>query len=279
MLLHALLVSTFGAESDAFAAQYKQILSSVVRGSEKAGSSSSSKVAVKSETGFKILTNAYNMLPVSSPLRPATLLELLRVLSASTVLDLSALPLTTPVIEQAVSEWSIPTADKVAFLNSVAEIYEADSSVSVSRTASLKQALEFRILALHVADDKRAVDEVVAKAVSIPDVFEVSDVLRASGAREALSEEGKMVVRMLETDEVELSEGLKWVEGNKSALEAKGECMVAVLRKGCDRLRLSCRHSIRFIQQQASLARIDDTLRTERVARGLLRQDRKRVAC
>lgn len=237
LLLHALLASTFGAESDAFAAQYKQILASVVRGSEKAGSSSSSKIAMKSETGFKILTNAYNMLPISSPLRPATLLELLRVLSASTVLDLSALPLSTPVIEQAVSEWSTSTADKVAFLRSVAEIYESDSSVSVSRTASLKQALEFRILALHLAEDKQgAVDEVIAKAVSIPDVFEVSDVLRVQGAREALSEEGKMVVRMLETDEVELEEGLKWVESSKSALEAKGEFQGLAIPLGRDDL-------------------------------------------
>lgn len=231
LLLDTVLLSTFDQSSDKFTQIYKQVVDAIVKGSEQA--SNGNKSAQKgSEVAFKVLTNAYNLLPTSSSLRSTILLELLKLLSHSTTLDLSALPLTTALIEQSLAEWtSISSADKVQWLHSVAEIYESSASHSVSRSVALKQGLELRILALHVAENKSGVDSVIVKALSIPEVFDLSDILRVQGAREACSEELKQVVKMIETEEVALEAALKYVQDSKSALEAKGLSSTDVLAK------------------------------------------------
>lgn len=172
------------------------------------------------------MIHSYNLAPIESKLRPRILLAALRVLSSSSYLDVTALPLPVNVIEQSVGAWSLSSTEKAEWLQQVADIYEtAKTSTEIGSTASLKEtALQLRVLALIVGQggDAKAVDSALASALKIETNYDLVPVLKVQGVRDGMSGEMKELVRLFE-ENVELSECLNWVQSHESFLGGLGE--------------------------------------------------------
>jgi hypothetical protein len=162
------------------------------------------------------LSNTYNYLPSSSPLRAFTLLALLVILARSS--ELASLPLTPAFLTSALSQWSIPQSEKIAFLTRASAIHQS--------AEQLPRALELAVLALqHGSVEKPTAEKAVVLALSVRDNLSLDEVLEVQGVRSAL--DGKMaelVKLFTEVDEVEaVGKGNEWAAANASWVEAFGE--------------------------------------------------------
>jgi translation initiation factor 3 subunit M len=190
------------------------------------------------------MTNAYNLLPSTSPLRPRTLLALLSLLSADLLPSLS---LSISQIEQYIFEWSISDSDRVQWLKDVAAVYETGISTSAAPSAATttqlkEKSLELRVLALTVVAvkglgiDASAVEKTIGAALSVPARFDISGVLSINGVRQSLQGDVKELVALLEGDGEtagDLKKATAWVESKGQWLESIGESNATKFRIVC----------------------------------------------
>ncbi len=186
------------------------------------------------------MTNAYNLLPSTSPLRPRTLLALLSLLSVDLLPSLS---LSVSQIEQYIFEWSISDSDRIQWLNDVAAVYEAGISASAAPSAATttqlkEKSLELRVLALTVAAVKglgieaSAVEKTIGAALSVASRFDISGVLSIKGVRESLKGDIKELVALLEGEGEaggDLKKATVWVESKSQWLESIGKLGVGLV--------------------------------------------------
>ncbi|WVQ82795.1 eukaryotic translation initiation factor 3 subunit M [Cryptococcus sp. DSM 104549] len=205
-LLQYVLSTVFDQASQEYAQSVKSVNEAVRKGAEEANKAS------RVEAASRVLTNNYNFLPSTSPLRPSTLLTLISLLSSTS--DLSALPLSASTLTPALAAWSIPSSEKVAFLTSASALYQS--------AGDLAKALELLTLALKESVEPQIVEKAVLLALAVPTKFELDDVLSVQGAKEQLGK-AQGVVELFEGDELEAVEkGKKWVAENAAWVEGAG---------------------------------------------------------
>ncbi|WVR03070.1 hypothetical protein IAU60_000059 [Kwoniella sp. DSM 27419] len=206
LLLQYVLASTFGNESDEYRSSVKTAVEAVQKGAE------ASNKQARVDVALRILSNTYNYVPASSPLRPTVLLSLLSLLAHSA--DISTLPLSTSTLTAALSQWSVSSSEKVSFLVSASELYQS--------TGDLAKALEVLTLALKESVDPKIVEKAVLLNLAVPTKFELDEVLKVQGVKEQLGKSAE-VVELFEGDEVEAVEkGKKWAAANGSWIEGAG---------------------------------------------------------
>jgi translation initiation factor 3 subunit M len=180
------------------------------------------------------VTNAYNLLPSSSPLRPTTLLTLISLLSADLLPSLS---LSINQIEQYLFEWSLSDEARIQWLADLAALYEnavsASAAPSSATTTQLKEkALELRVLGLTVAAhkglgvDSKNVEKTVGAALAVPARFDLSPILSIKGVRDSLQGDVKELVALLEGEGesgADFKKAAAWIQGKSSWLESIGE--------------------------------------------------------
>jgi translation initiation factor 3 subunit M len=180
------------------------------------------------------VTNAYNLLPSSSPLRPTTLLTLISLLSADLLPSLS---LSINQIEQYLFEWSLSDEARIQWLADLAALYEnavsASAAPSSATTTQLKEkALELRVLGLTVAAhkglgvDSQNVEKTVGAALAVPARFDLSPILSIKGVRDSLQGDVKELVALLEGEGesgADFTKAAAWIQGKSSWLESIGE--------------------------------------------------------
>ncbi len=161
------------------------------------------------------LNNTYNHYPPSSPLRPPTLFALISLLN--TLSDLPSLPLSPTLLSTALSQWSIPDTEKVAFLSSASAIYESARSFS--------KALELHVLALGLSVDTKVVEKALVLAIAVEDRFNLDEVLRVQGVKDGITGTlGELVKLFTGVDELEaVKQGQEWLSSNRSYLEGFGQ--------------------------------------------------------
>ncbi|KAK4684773.1 translation initiation factor 3 subunit M, partial [Tremellales sp. Uapishka_1] len=208
LLLQYLLSSTFETSSPEYETLSKNVLEGVKKGGEIAANANR---MTRVEAACRILNNTYNYLPPTSTLRPTTLLALLSLLSISS--DLSTLSLTPSSLITALSQWTLSSAEKVAFLTSASKIYQA--------AGDLEKALETYILALQYSTDKEIVETAVVLAIAVESRFDLNDVTRVEGVQGRFEgKTGELVALFTETDELEaVGKGKTWLEANGSWIE------------------------------------------------------------
>ncbi|KAJ9092512.1 hypothetical protein QFC19_008726 [Naganishia cerealis] len=222
LVFQSLLISDFKDE-----ARYQRVVESVCKGAAKASS------RARMEAALRVLIHAYNLTQADSKLRSTILLSTLHVLSSSEHLDVTALPLPIDVIEKSLSAWSLSPAEKVQWLQRVADIYENAKTANIGSTDSLKTtALQLRVLALIIAEgsDQKAVDSALASALKIESNYDLVPVLKVNGVREGMSSEMKELVRLFE-ENVQLEECLSWVQSHESFLSGLGLSAEDITRK------------------------------------------------
>lgn len=241
LLLFSVVIATFASNDEASAKEYQTVIDTVVKAS-KAMANAGQKGLAKSEVGYRIMTNAYNLLPSTSPLRPRTLLALLSLLSADLLPSLS---LSISQIEQYIFEWSISDSDRVQWLKDVAAVYETGISTSAAPSAATttqlkEKSLELRVLALTVVAvkglgiDASAVEKTIGAALSVPARFDISGVLSINGVRQSLQGDVKELVALLEGDGEtagDLKKATAWVESKGQWLESIGVSAAEITRK------------------------------------------------
>lgn len=160
------------------------------------------------------LNNTYNLLSAESPLRPVALLALVQLLGEAD--DLAALPLTPATLNTALSLWAVSDADKVSFLTDAAAVYEP--------AGDLEHALTLSILALERSINPKTAEHALALAIAIPDRFDLDDLLKVQGVRDALTGHAAELVALFTTvDELEaVAEASKWVAANESYVSGLG---------------------------------------------------------
>ncbi|EIW73001.1 hypothetical protein M231_04343 [Tremella mesenterica] len=207
LLLHLLTTNLSPEEYDE---QVRAVVDAV-----KAGGAASfaAKKTLKLETACRILNNTYNYLSPASSLRPHTLLAILSLLSQAS--DLSTFPLSPSFLESALTQWAIPSQEKVTFLISAAEIYQTSGELS--------KALQLHIVALKQHVDAKLAEKTILLALTDEKRFEVEEVLRVPGVSEKLEGPVKELVGLFtQTDELEaVKVGQAWVTSNTSWIESQ----------------------------------------------------------
>ncbi|TYJ57433.1 eukaryotic translation initiation factor 3 subunit M [Cryptococcus floricola] len=205
-LLQHVLSSVYEQGSEEYDQAVKNVNEAVRKGAQEATKHT------RAEAGSRVLINTYNYLPATSHLRPSTLLALMSLLS--TTLDLSALPLPTFTLIPALASWNIPSAEKVEFLGTAAQLY--------SSFGDLSKALELITLALKESVEPALVEKAVLLSVAVPTKFELDDVLAIQGVPAQLGQT-KSLVELFEGDEIEaIEKGKKWAAANASLVEGAG---------------------------------------------------------
>ncbi|WVN88541.1 uncharacterized protein L203_103752 [Cryptococcus depauperatus CBS 7841] len=203
-LLQHVLATTFDQASE----EYAQAIMDI-NGAIKKGAQESSK-QTRAEAASRVLINNYNSFPASSPLRPATLLTLLSLLSST--LDVSALPLTTFTLAAALSTWSISSSQKVDFLTSASNIYVA--------TGNISNALDLITLALQESVDQSLVEKAVLLNLSVSESFSLDKILAVQGVKDNLGKAGP-VVALFEGNPIEaIGKGKKWTTENAAWIDS-----------------------------------------------------------
>ncbi|KAL7420352.1 hypothetical protein Q5752_005322 [Cryptotrichosporon argae] len=210
ILLQHLVATNFVTSSAEYAELVTSIIDAVRAGGEAAVSASRLS---KAETASRILSNTYNFLAPTSPLRPTALLALITLLAASG--DVSTLPLSPAQLAVSVAQWSVSDSDRVAFLSSAADLY--------ARASDFRAAATIAALALRFSADRAVVDKALAYALAT-DSLDVDDVLKAQGVREQLTGEMAELVELFSTvDEIEaVGKGQQWVGAHKTFLDSFG---------------------------------------------------------
>lgn len=159
-------------------------------------------------------------------MRPIALLALIQLLGAAD--DLAALPLTSATLTNALSLWAVSDADKVTFLTQAAAVYE--------KAGDLEHALTLSIFALERSVDAKTAEHALALAIAIPDRFDLDDLLKVQGARDALTgQAAELVSFFTSVDELEaVLQASRWLASNESyvtGLGVEGLDVEEVIRK------------------------------------------------
>ncbi|KAJ3516149.1 hypothetical protein NLJ89_g1305 [Agrocybe chaxingu] len=124
--------------------------------------SSTDRVAAR----YRILSNLFNTIPRSSPLRLSVYQTILRL--ATTTGDLEVLELKKSEVERWLSEWDIPTEEKSAFIKSIVDAYAQAEQLTKSYDYSLSYV---QSLPASSAARESATLELIATALRLPTVF------------------------------------------------------------------------------------------------------------
>lgn len=221
VLLNYTLAQNFDTNGDEYAGLVKSLVDAVRTGGEKAVADGRT---AKAESAARILTNTYNLLPASSPLRPTVLLALIQLLAASD--DLAALPISG--VSAALAQWSVSEADKVAFLTQAAAVYE--------KAGKLDSALTLTLLALERDVNAKTAEHALALALAQNDRFDLDDLLKVQGVRDVLTgKAAELVALFTSVDELEaVQKAAEWTKANGayvSGLGVEGLDADEVLRK------------------------------------------------
>ncbi|CAK9786961.1 unnamed protein product [Cutaneotrichosporon oleaginosum] len=211
LLLQHVIADNFDTKSEEYAKLVKSVAEAVRVGGEAAAEAGRPG---KVEIAERILTNSYNFFPAESPLRPAVLQTLITLLGAAD--DLSALPLTPATLIPALNQWSTSEEEKVAFLTHAAGVYE--------KAGELSRALDLTVLALERAIDAKTAEHALALALALPNRFDVDDILKVQGARDALSGPADELVDLFtKVDELAAVEkAAAWSKTNAAYVEKLG---------------------------------------------------------
>ena len=171
------------------------------------------------------MNNTYNFLPPTSSLRPHALLALLSLLALSS--ELSALPLSTSMLQTALSQWSLSPTESTSFLTSASAIY-ASSEL-------LTRALEIQLLALTVQSTPEAAERAVALALADESRFALDDVLGAEGAEASLNGQMGEVVQFFSGSDAigAVKSGIQWQSANESWVASLGQLLHGTRPSSC----------------------------------------------
>ncbi|CAA7260135.1 unnamed protein product [Cyclocybe aegerita] len=125
-------------------------------------SSSTDRVAAR----YRILSNLFNTIPRSSPLRLSVYQAILQL--ATTTSDVEVLELKKIDVERWLSEWDIPAEEKSAFLKSIVDAYAQADQPTTSYDYSLSYV---QSLPASSAAREPATLELIATALRLPTVF------------------------------------------------------------------------------------------------------------
>lgn len=128
----------------------------------------------------------------------------------------------------ALAQWSVSDADKVSFLTTAAAVYES--------AGDLATALSLTLLSLERSLVAATAEHALALALAQPNRFELDDLLKVQGARDALTGKAtELVALFVEDDELEaVAKATAWAAANAayvSGLGVTGLDVDAVLRK------------------------------------------------
>ncbi|KAF8760378.1 Eukaryotic translation initiation factor 3 subunit K [Rhizoctonia solani] len=121
---------------------------------------------------YRVLSNLFNSLPRSSPLRQHVYRALLNM--ASNEGDLEVLQVNRTDVNRWLSEWNISDQDKSAFLDAVAEAFRKAETLIRHTVPTCLPPLGF----CFVSKALEASTRVISSAVSEPSIFELGSLLR-----------------------------------------------------------------------------------------------------
>ncbi|KAJ1019440.1 hypothetical protein NDA16_004557 [Ustilago loliicola] len=133
----------------------------------------------KNNVRYRILSNLFNSLPASSPLRLETFNALLSL--AATNDDLDYLTSSLKALPQWLAQWQVSESDKAACLESVAKALEG----AEKEHGQTSKAYQFLLLHLRYissnpsgASTKEAAERTVAAALRLPKLYEFEDLMQ-----------------------------------------------------------------------------------------------------
>ena len=168
-LLASLITSTFADD----AAQISSLLTTLINAVAKEGAPE------KNNVRYRILSNLFNSLPASSPLRLTIFNALLSLASAND--DLDYLTSSLKALPQWLAQWEVSEADKATCLEAVAKALEG----AEKEHGQTSKAYQFLLLHLRYisstssgAATKDAAERTVAAALRLPKLYEFEDLLQ-----------------------------------------------------------------------------------------------------
>ncbi|KAH9482943.1 Eukaryotic translation initiation factor 3 subunit M [Psilocybe cubensis] len=125
--------------------------------------SPSERLSVK----YRVLSNLFNSLPKSSPLRLSVYRTILQIATSKD--NLNALELTKSDVQKWLSEWEITNEEKSVFLKAIVDAYVQAEELTVAYEYSLQYV---QTLAPSSEEAKVAALDVIATALRLPGVFD-----------------------------------------------------------------------------------------------------------
>ncbi|KAL9713095.1 hypothetical protein Ac2012v2_004336 [Leucoagaricus gongylophorus] len=127
----------------------------------------SSEPTKRPSTKFRILSNLFNIIPRTSPLRLTVYTAILNYASSSDQLD--TLQLQRPTVEKWLTEWEISSEDKSTFLKSLVDTFTSADQASTAYQYSLSYV---RSLPSNSPTAQTAAIETISTALRLPDLFD-----------------------------------------------------------------------------------------------------------
>ncbi|KZV94255.1 hypothetical protein EXIGLDRAFT_767316, partial [Exidia glandulosa HHB12029] len=159
---------------------------------------------------FRILTNLFNALPRTSPLR----LPVAESLIALADDDLDVLQLSRPQVEKWLAEWDIPLETKSAFLKKVAD----GVAKAGQKDAAYSYLLDrLRLIPASSPEAEAATLETISAALSIPSVHDFDTLAKVDAVQSAKDHPLFALLKIFMLDGVK--EYLVWAEANAAVLE------------------------------------------------------------
>ncbi|KDQ08890.1 hypothetical protein BOTBODRAFT_59098 [Botryobasidium botryosum FD-172 SS1] len=126
---------------------------------------------------YRVLSNLFNALPRSSPLRVEVYTALLNLANENQ--ELEVLQISQEDVDRWLSEWEISQDEKSAFLKKIADAYNKSEQPGIAFTYLLSH---LRTLASSAAAEPAALD-VIAAALRLPAYFDFNDLLKIEGVQ------------------------------------------------------------------------------------------------
>ncbi|RDB19879.1 Eukaryotic translation initiation factor 3 subunit M [Hypsizygus marmoreus] len=161
---------------------------------------------------YRILSNLFNAIPRTSPLRLAVYNTLLEI--ASSTDDLETLQLTRGDVEKWLSEWDISPAEKSAFLKTIVDAFE---KADKPETAYEYSRVYVRSLPPTSPEAQEAAVSLIATALRLPTVFDFDPLFKLDAVVAAKDNELFPLLQIFLNDN--LPEFKAWEESHQGALE------------------------------------------------------------
>ncbi|PWN18496.1 hypothetical protein BCV69DRAFT_285126 [Microstroma glucosiphilum] len=183
-LLSAMILSVADAETSQKLAE--QHISAVISESGAASAASPAREMVK----YRILSNIFNTLPSTSPLREKIFLSMLDLAASNDEVDLLSPALAS--LPTWLAQWSIPESQKAAALETVASKLESSGDNLTQKSYDFRLAhLTYLSTTPGAATSseatKAAAEKTFATALSLPKIFEFDALLKLSAVESSLS--------------------------------------------------------------------------------------------
>ncbi|KIY52318.1 PCI-domain-containing protein [Fistulina hepatica ATCC 64428] len=178
----------------------------------------------QSAVKYRILSNLYNVLPRTSPLRLQVYSTLLSLASSQD--DLDVLQLTPSEVERQLGEWEVSTDQKSAFLELIIEAF--------TKTGDLASAYPFSLLHLKLFDSsspkaRQAGIDAIVLALRLPQVFDFNPLFKLDGVIAAKDHELFSLLQVFLTGS--LQDYNAWMTNHAGVLEQYGLRSDDLLRK------------------------------------------------